>query len=306
MARLMQENDLSELGDDIIRVLDEELADLTPRRLPAGAATGQGEAHLRENEAAGPEYRRTRVTMALLYRRQIKVDVAGFTISEPRIVVELEKQIDSTQDRGEVSIYNLRDEHEGRIRDSGGPITVSAGYPETTAIIFDGEVQRVIRTRKDKGRITRIKVGDQVRQKNRIGGVYSDSLSGPYPIRRIVPRIVTAMNGGPLPPGVTTRPPGYLALGPLDAIPAEATVTNWHWGGQPADAALTALLARVSCTWFEEDRLIRINRIGLIQSDAPAISVSPQTELIGRVNDTDEGYDARMFLNPAVRLGSPC
>ena len=195
--------------------------------------------------------------MALLYRRQIKVDVAGFTISEPRIVVELDRQIDSTQDRGEVSIYNLRDEHEDRIRDRGGPITVSAGYPETVAIVFDGEVQRVIRTRKDKARVTRIKVGDQVRQKSRLGGVYSDSIAGPELVRRIV----TAMNGGPLPPGVTSAPPGYLALGPLDAISADATVTNWHWGGQPADAALTGLLARVECTWFEADGLIRINPV---------------------------------------------
>ena len=37
--------------------------------------------------------------------------------------------------------------------------------------MFDGEVQRVIRGRERTARITRITLGDQVRQKDRLGGV---------------------------------------------------------------------------------------------------------------------------------------
>ena len=205
-----------------------------------------------------------------------------------RITVELDRHIDRTQDRGRVSIYNLSREHEKRIYERGGPITVSAGYPQTLAIIFDGEVQRVIRAREQLAKITHIKIGDQVRHKSRLGGVYNGSFAGPEPTRRIATDIIESLG---------------LIVGPLDNIPEGATFDNFYWTG-PADSALDALLRPVKCTWFEADGVIRINRVGMVQPDAPMIMLSPENGLIDSPIPTDEGAEVRMFLNPAVVMGA--
>ena len=226
--------------------------------------------------------------MVLLYGRRIEVVVAGLTITEPRITVELDRHIDRTQDRGRVSIYNLSPEHEKRIYERGGPITVSAGYPQTIAIIFDGEVQRVIRAREQLAKITHIKIGDQVRHKSRLGGVFNGSYAGPEPTRRIATDIIESLG---------------LIVGPLDNIPEGATFDNFYWTG-PADSALDALLRPVKCTWFEADGVIRINRVNMVQPDAPTIFLSPENGLIDSPIPTDEGAEVRMFLNPAVVMGA--
>ena len=227
--------------------------------------------------------------MTILFDRQIEVQVAGLTISALRISLSIERELDKTQDKGEVAIYNLKDEHEDQIYERGRRIVVRAGYPQTAAIVFEGEVQRITRARENLARVTRIKLGDHVRHKDTLSGVYAGSWEGPVPVREIA--VAIASEGLRLP------------VGPLDAIPEDATFTNFYWGGQSAAVALSRLLDSVRCIWFEDDEVIRINRTDRLQPDAPAVVVSPETGLIGTPRATDEGAECRMFLNPAVRLG---
>ena len=223
--------------------------------------------------------------MPLLFGRKICVDVAGLTITEPRIVLEVSREIDSTQVQGKVDIYNLSKEHAARIRERGGPIVIAAGYPETVAEVFRGVVQRVLHVRENLAHVTRIMLGDQVRQ--RLGGVTVRSYEGAVAVRQIAADIADDLS---------------LPLGPADNIPASATYENFYWTG-PADAALSALLASVECHWYEADGVIRINRAGMVQSDAPVINLSPDTGLVGTPQRTDEGLRVKMLLNPAVVLG---
>lgn len=227
------------------------------------------------------------MTASLLFGRQIEVRVAGFIISEPRISFELDRQIDNTQDKGSVTIYNLRPGHADRIHEREGRISVAAGYPGTVAIVFEGLVQRVIQAREHLAHVTRIQLGDEVRRKGRLGGYFSRVYDGPVPVRQIAQDIIRAIG---------------LPAGPLDAIPPPATVSEWRWAG-PADAALDLLLRRVGCTWYEFDGIIRINRPGEPQTDAPTIRVSARNGMIGIPIETDEGAEVRMFLNPLVVLG---
>ena len=50
--------------------------------------------------------------------------------------------------------------------------------------------------------------------------------------------------------------------------------------------------------------MIRINRVGMVQPDAPMIMLSPENGLIDSPIPTDEGAEVRMFLNPAVVMGA--
>ena len=225
--------------------------------------------------------------MTILYGRRIEVTVAGLVITDLRISVELERMVDKTQARGKIDIYNLNDEHEQRIYDRGGPVTVSAGYPQTVAEIYSGDTQRIVRARERLARITSISVGDLVRSKERLGGVTARSYDGAVTVRMIAQDLATDIG---------------IPLGPLDAIPPPATFQDFYWTGQ-ADGGLTVLLKSVNCQWYESDGLIRINRVGMVQPDAPRISISPETGLVDTPIETDEGAEARMLLNPALQLG---
>ena len=231
--------------------------------------------------------------MPTLYGRLIRTTVAGLTIEDLRQTLSLERNSDPTQDRGEIAIYNLSPEHESRIRDRGGPITIEAGYPETLAIVFAGEVQRVIRSRERTARVARITLGDQVRQQERLGGVTNRVYPGVESVRRIASDLIADMG---------------LEPGPLDAIPESATFTDFHWAGFSSASGIRALLNGASpplahVQWHEADGVVRFSEPGKPQSDAPTIMLSPTTGLIESPLVTDEGAELRCFLNPAIVLG---
>ena len=231
--------------------------------------------------------------MPYLYSRRIKTTVAGLIIEDLRQSLSIERHSDPTQDRGSIAIYNLSPAHESRIRDRGGPITIEAGYPDTLALVFDGEVQRAIRARERTARITRITIGDQVRQKDRLGGVSNRVYPGVENVRRIATDLITDMG---------------LQPGPLDAIPDSATFEDFHWAGFPSAGGLRAVLngsepSLAHIQWHEADGVVRFSAPGEAQVDAPTIVLSPETGLIESPIVTDEGAEARSFLNPAIVLG---
>ena len=232
------------------------------------------------------------------FGRRIVVDVAGLTISEPRINVLVERQSDSTQTNGHVDIYNLSDGHAQLIYDRGTTITVQAGYPTTLATIYQGAVQRVIKGRQQLAHITSIKLGDLVKQGgsvNRLGGVTSRSYDGPVLARQIVTDLVSDIG---------------LEAGPLDAIPADATIENFAFTG-PADAALNVALQKVGVKYFSDGSVIRFRPLGtagrMAQPDAPSVSISPATGLVGVPAVTDDGETGGVsfIFEPSNSNGQP-
>ena len=235
--------------------------------------------------------------MTLLYRRHIAITVAGLTVTDLRLTFKIERQIDESQNRGIAIIYNLAPENEERVYERAEEITIEAGYPETQALVFEGFVERVQRVRDALARQTRCTLVDRMRKGDggdALGGWTSLTLRGPEPVRTIAGLIAADIG---------------IPLGPLDAIPADATYTDWVYSG-PGGAALTTLLASVPAVWFEDDGLIRINRprppseSGEPQSDAPHVTVSPDTGLLDRPIETAEGAEAIMLLNPRIVIGS--
>ena len=224
-----------------------------------------------------------------LYGRIIRVQVAGLTISDLRINVTMSRGVDETQNDGTVRIYNLSDTNEQLIYERGREVIIEAGYQETIAEIFNGQVQRVIRARENLARITTISIGDTVREVDTLGGITNRSYDGDVLVRTIAKDLVLEDLG--------------LELGPLDAIPENATYNNFFWITK-TDGALKHLLKSVDCNWFEQDGVIRFNKVGSAQSDASIIDVSPSTGMIYSATQTDEGAEAHMLLNPLITLGS--
>ena len=238
--------------------------------------------------------------MALLYDRVVSVEAAGLTFEDLRIVFDIEKTIDPSTNRGVITIHNLAETTETLVYERAREVKLTAGYPETTALIFDGFTERIERVRQDLSRQTIIKLTDSVRKGSGDGGS-PPTLSGwthrtfwgVQSVRDIFTSIVSDLELNP---------------GPLDAIPPSATENNWAFSG-PASAALNRLLAKVNCSWFEDDGLIRVNKISVsqgdntVQPDGPTIMVNRETGLIDRPINTDEGAEVLTLLNPAVVIG---
>ena len=120
-----------------------------------------------------------------LFHRIIRVQVAGLTLTEPRIAASVDFPADKTQATGTVNVYNLAPANAERIYERGESITIQAGYPSTIATIFDGSVQRPRRHRQELAHITHMTLGDQVHNITRpgLGGVTNRSYDGPVSVR---------------------------------------------------------------------------------------------------------------------------
>ena len=127
----------------------------------------------------------------MLYGRRIQVDVAGLTITKPRMTVQVDRQADNTQSTGSVSIYNLAPQNAERIYQRGTAIEIQAGYPDTIGTIFEGAVQRVRRPRQNLAHITHIRLGYMLRAPQTLNGLTTRAYSEPTAIRQIATDIVT-------------------------------------------------------------------------------------------------------------------
>lgn len=232
------------------------------------------------------------------FGRVLVVEVAGLVITRPRISVRVTLDNDNTQDTGSVAIYNLAPGTEDQIFERAKSIKVLGGYRGRIGTLFEGATQRVQRRRVTTAGVTRMTVidlgnltraGSPVDGVAALGGVTARSYAGPQNVRAIA-RDLAADAG--------------LAVGPLDAIPAAATATNWAWSGAASDA-LTALVGAVGCGWYEDGGQLRVRRRGSpAQPDRGIWLLSPQTGLVGAPTPTDEGAQCRVLLNPGIARGA--
>ena len=224
----------------------------------------------------------------MLFGRRARVEIADLEISEPRINFTVDRQATDARASCRVSIYNLAPERDQAIYDRGVALRLLAGYTDRLGVLFDGTVQTIRRQRASQARVTVIEGSDQVAQAQLLGGVTMRSYDGEQSVRQLVQDVV--------------QQDLELAVGPLDAIPADAVIENWEWDST-SRAALTSLAKRVGCTWYEDAGLIRFNRERSAQPDGDTVDVSEATGLIGTPTITEAGVEARMLLNPAVAVG---
>ena len=228
--------------------------------------------------------------MASLFKRIIRVDIADLVIEEPRIRFSLARESDETAPSGEITIWNLARPTEDRIFERGASVKLDAGYPSTIATLFDGHVEKIVRERAELARLTRITLTGQATN----AGQRSDKISiihptaTPISLRELAAYFVRDLG---------------LTLGPQDAIDASLTVQNWTWAG-PTIPGLNVICRRANVTWYEDDGVVRFNRIGELQSDAVTITLTPDSGLIGSPAVTEEGVRCRSFLQPLARVGA--
>ena len=220
--------------------------------------------------------------------RILRVQVAGLSISEPRITVRVQRHADATQATGSCAIYNLSPAHSDQIYERSAAIDVEAGYPGRVASIFRGQVQRVQRASEALAHVTYISMGDMLADAETLGGWTERSYDGPVLVRHIVQDFAADMGYG---------------TGPLDNIPLGVLSHDWAFSG-PSAEGLTDLLEQHGLTWYEDDGLVRVGGDGTLQPDAANFLMTPETGMVRSPTPTDEGMEVVSFLNPLIRISS--
>ena len=228
--------------------------------------------------------------MTIFWRHHVAATVAGLEITDPKIAFRIKREADSTPPDGYIEIHNLNTDTERQIYERGDSVILRAGYGTELGLIFDGAVQRVERERINLARITRLKITGKVNEKLAVTsrtGTTIRSYLGQTTVRQVVTDIVSDMG---------------LTLGPVDLIPADAMLNNFHWAAR-SGPALSAAIRELGLTWYELDGTIRFNAPGTRQPDASNVQIDPENGLLESPVITDEGARVRSLLNPNMVLG---
>ena len=229
--------------------------------------------------------------MALLFDRKIVVETADLIIFDPKIRLDIKTSLSSNPNDGKVEIYNLSPDRRRNIKERGGVVRVSAGYGSAVSLLTEQTIQEVTHPRDKLDRITRISLGGQIARQARqplLGGITNVVYRGTVNVRTIASNIITRDLG--------------LLVGDVRVIP-NFTATDWGWSGQSTEG-LKILLADLNVNAYEENGVVYFNKIGAVNSEAPALRISPENGLIGVPEETDEGAMITTFLDPLARPGA--
>ena len=231
--------------------------------------------------------------MTLLYKRSLNLvitpdNTSRIILSEPKIEFEIKRDSDPNPPTGTLTIWNLKQETENQIKQKDGAVVLSGGYAGQVGTLINGTLRRVERERTGLARLTRLQVGGETTRSDMLGGITDKSYQGIVEVSKVVRDAIADMG---------------LIMGSLALIPASAQVENYAFSGKATDF-LTQILERVGLHWFDDNGVVRLNRIGeSIGGEGVVRVITPRTGLIGTPSITDEGARARMLLSPQIGIG---
>lgn len=229
--------------------------------------------------------------MPRIWKREIRVEIAGRTISSPDITFTLRRHANE-RGSGHVEFRNLRpgtvNEIEER-RESTPDVQVHAGYDGSTGLLMQGVVRRLSKHRRGVVRLTRVHLGDYLSDTVPRAAVTASTWEGEQWVGSVVGDAVT--DDMELQPGA------------LSAIPRGDTLTDFSYSGKTADL-LELLLRPRGVDWYVEGETVLFTRRTEADVEGPVITLNERTGLIGSPTLTErDRVRAESFLNPAYQIG---
>lgn len=225
--------------------------------------------------------------MARIYNRTIRVLIGGEIEIENLVMsFEIKKEATGTPNDGNLTIFNLNESTETKIRRANQSIQIEAGYGTNVGTIFFGDIRRVERDRVGLNRLTKIALGGHVQ--TLIEAIFNKSYSGQTPVRLIVRDALLTFG---------------LLSGNLNVIPENAVVEDFAWSAKTADC-LDRLLLPLDIRWFESDGIIKLSKVGTVVDGNEAVVLNERTGMIGTPSATDKGIKIVSTLNPAIDIGT--
>ena len=229
----------------------------------------------------------TTTTEGGMLRFAVQAALPPLRISDLRIRFQIRHEATPTPATGEIEIFNLSPDNERRIRARGVRVQLLAGYEDLNGIIADGDVRHINREREGLDRITKIAFGGQVAVL--ADAVFTRTYEGEVSVRDVVSDAVKAW---------------VLDTGPLDAIPADATVTDPTYLTLVRDV-LTRILDPLGVDWYTAGRSVHFRMRGASGDDrTDPIRITVDTGMIGTPTTLDVSDIRRSAEARQQRLSS--
>ena len=231
--------------------------------------------------------------MSALYLRRLELFIGGanLQISDLLVQFNVSRKGTATPAEGEITVYNLNDENERRVRQRGESIRLSAGYHGSRfGVLAIGEIRGVERERSGLDRLTRIEYGGHV--ETRSNATVSLSYEGEIPVRTIIADLVAKYNG-------------VLTLGSLALVPADAVEEDYVYNGR-VDSAMSQVLEAYGLIWFDDNGNILVTEKGKQAPDRARdlFFVSERTGMVGTPSVTDDGLVVKTLIDHRIGLDS--
>ena len=231
--------------------------------------------------------------MARLFKRGALVAISDRQFSV-RISFQVEKGSTKEANKGQVSLYNLSDDSRGFVERSAKTKTVPgqnlrliAGYDDQLALLFSGNISRVANSRSGPDLVTTIECGDGevALQNSYIILSYKEGVSEATIIRAAI-EALKALG---------------LREGSIETFAAREYKSGFAYSGS-AGKLLERLAKNQGMEFSIQDGLIQIIKIDSSTKES-AIDLNENTGLVGFPTKTNEGFQAKSLLNPAIRPG---
>lgn len=182
-----------------------------------------------------------------------------------RVTFKIAKDLQSTPNTSEITIYNLASASRAKLEGKGQRIVLVAGYPGSEAQIFSGDIRRVTTAQQGPDRVTKIEAGDGERA-------------------IAFARVTDSYAPGTSLTDVVVRTVKKLASDPAGAIQKAASFVGEFSSGYAqfgkASTELTRLLSPIGHTWSIQDGRVEILGEGESVADTAPL-LSPSTGLVG-------------------------
>ena len=223
--------------------------------------------------------------MTLFWKRQVQVDIAGFAVSEPRIVFKFVREISGKPATGLVQIYNLNKDDEAQIATRGDLIAVKAGYSNFNDI-FNGVVSEIERKNEGPNRIIKITTAANSTAVA-TEGISNHAYHRPTSLRTIVSDFGRDLG---------------LVVSNANINVEDINIRNWYVNGDTR-TSLNKLLNQRGYQWYEENGFFYVKPAGEPRLSSQVITVSPTSGMIGSPSKTEDGASVRSLLIPNAQLG---
>lgn len=226
------------------------------------------------------------------YGRKISVivgtDSTGLDLAALRVTFRIQRGDFQTPNSADVRIYNIADNTANRITKEFTRIVVQAGYEGNYGLIFDGTIKQARKGRVD-ARDSYVDIvaadGDQAYNYS----VMALSLTAGATPRDAVEAFTKAMAEH----GVSA---GYVP-----ELSTNGSARGRVYYGMTREE-LREWAEVQDCLWSIQDgKLTLIPKTSYVPGDVPLIS--PQTGLVGVPEQTQNGIQMRVLLNPALKIG---
>lgn len=223
------------------------------------------------------------------FLRNVRVTVGNtneFTVIDNFMIrFSIRKRATDTPADGTITVFNLNELSEERIRDRGVAATLEAGYAGMYGLLYSGSVIRVERERSGNDRLTHMRLGGT--QQSQTQSVIRKTYTTPVPFRVVVCDIVNAMQlvaDKSTIPDITVNP---------GTLPPNTRV------------ALTTVTKEQNLDWYEENGIVKLRKPGEAPRATPSTLVINQaTGMVGSPSITDDGIRVQTLLDHRVQLES--